>query len=533
MSQRRVHSKIIYKGDDGANKVFLCHEKLGNGGFAVVRRVTEQSTKKVYAMKIISKKRHLASKSKLFMKEIENEIQIQKKLNHLNIVRSKMSFSDDQNQYILLEYCPGKSVWDYLNKSKNGRLNESETRKILKDVIQGLVYLHDQNIIHHDLKLENFLIGADGKVKIADFGLSTLLESKYDKICSYCGTPCYMSPEIIENENHGFEIDIWAIGVCAFIMLTGEQPFGKEGICEQIKKCDYCFPFGIQLSYEARDFIMSILRIDPERRPKAKDLLNHPFLKKKDHSKQIPNPIPNRKNQSNNCFDGVQILDENENPLKILDKNYLNHIQQENCQIDINTKKISDTSKPYITKFGFCNEGMGYLLRNGIVGVCFNDCSRMVMDPNEEFIQYYKYYNSNKEVIDLDDSLDQDQKIKLQSKIALVKKFSRRFKKNKYLYKLENEIYDLYNPLYNVKYFVKKNDAILFQMSTKDIQVDFIDQRKLIIFWNIKKMCLFKGVDEKFNLINLKDMTAMDPNCEENIKYKVAKELLMSLSAKM
>ena len=169
MSQQQfyVPGTITYNREDGTKNIFVCHEKLGHGGFAAVYRVTIQNTNKAYAIKVIPKERFESAKGKISIEKWKNEIKIQKNLFHQNVVKSKISFSDDFNYYIALEYCPGKSIREYLRNSENGRLSEPETRKILNDVIEGLIFLHNHQIIHHDLKLENFLIGADGKVKIA------------------------------------------------------------------------------------------------------------------------------------------------------------------------------------------------------------------------------------------------------------------------------------------------------------------------------------------------------------------------------
>lgn len=287
MASIRVPPRIIYNREDGIRDVFVCQEKLGHGGFAVVYRVIHQNTAKVYAMKVISKNGSTSTRGKLFLDKLKNEIQIQKNIDHPNIVRSRLSFSDDTNYYIILEYCPGKSVRDYLRRSEQRRLSEPETRRILNDVIQGLVYLHNHQIIHHDIKLENFLIGSDGRVKIADFGISSILKDDEEKNYSISGTVNYMSPEIIQKENkgHSYEVDIWALGVSAFIMLTGRPPFDgldRDIIYRNIRNADYRFPTAINLSYEAKDFIKATLRVDPRKRPTAIDLMTHPFLTKYD-----------------------------------------------------------------------------------------------------------------------------------------------------------------------------------------------------------------------------------------------------------
>lgn len=391
MNQSRMHipPKIVYVRDDGSKDIYICNEKLGQGGFAVVYRVTQQNTNKSYAMKVILKDKRTCSINNFLLEKIQNEIQIQKKLNHPNIVASKISFSDERNQYIILEYCPGKSIREYLRKSEQGHLTEPETRKILKDVIQGLIYLHKRKIIHHDLKLENFIIGANGKVKIADFGVSYALKNANDKIFSVYGTTNYMAPEMLQDDNqgHSLEVDIWSIGVSAFIMLTGQQPFNgfeKEVVYENIKKCDYHFPSQIQLSYEARDFIKLILRLDPWRRPAATDLLTHPFLTKNDIEKiQLYKPpiietINKTKFNSNihkigslnnpnllrKSYKGIQIVkpkysNQLASSLKKPELNNLLNYPQENGQSNVlntNEKKNFIIPTNFVVKYCFCDE---------------------------------------------------------------------------------------------------------------------------------------------------------------------------------
>lgn len=576
MTQPQIHvpSRIIYAREDGTKDIFICHEKLGHGGFAVVHRVTHQNTNKTYAMKVISKERYSSSKGKSILEKLKNEISIQKNLVHPNIVRSKLSFSDEFNQYIVLEYCPGKSIREYLRKSETGRLSESETRKILKDVVQGLIYLHNRKIIHHDIKLENFIVGVNGKVKIADFGISAVLKDDSEKNNSICGTASYMSPEILskDTKGHGFEVDIWAVGVSAFVMLTGQQPFegfDKEMIYERIKKCDYHFPLTVPLSLEAKDFIKSILRIDPNKRPTAIDLIGHPFLTKFDNEqiqlykppqlpqnkipiiqnnnfvpllKSIRKPSPSIRPMNNFCNVNLRrssnmsvpkVMDDFNTPFKKMNNSLPLSIENNQLNNNFNSplRKSFVVPRHFVTKYCFHGNDLGYLLGDGTVGVCFDDRSRIVIDPNEEFIQYYKNYNSSAEVVDLNECFDINED--LQGKISLVQKFARSFKKFVCLYDITSDFNDSFTPLHHVKYFVKKSESILFKLNDKNIQVNFNDRKKLIIFWNTKKMCIVRLLKEKCNLLDLKDVVNMNSNCEEYKKYKYAKEMLSALALKI
>lgn len=585
MSQPEIHvpPTIIHAHGVDIKNVFTTHEKLGQGGFAAVYRVTHDNSNKSYAIKVTPKDGYSESKLKAINEKLKNEIQIQKKLNHQNIVQSKLAFSDEKNNYIVLEYCPGRSIRDLLRKSESGRLSEAETRKILKDIINGLSFLHNCQIIHHDLKLENFLIGKDGKVKIADFGLAILMnedDENNKKKSPICGTTNYLSPEIIQKKNKGmgFETDIWAVGVATFIMLTGKPPFegcDKEMTYENIKNCNYQFPSKIQISKEAKDFVKSILKIDPHKRPTAIDLIDHPFLTKFDNeqiqlfnessqkvtpiqkvqcSPKLP-PVPIQSSyspvravvskitpsysprirsfsglsESRGQFSGQISEESGPQHRKSNLSNYGNtnlfydHENNESNGFVSNVKKNFIVPNFIVTKHCFKNDDLGYLLADGTVGVCFDDKTRVVISPDEKFVQFYKSTNSYAEAINAEETKINEM---VKSKISLVKAFAKSFKKFKYLYELEEKNYDPLETLNNVKCFVKKDDSILFKLSNKNIQVNFSDFKKLLIFWNTKKMCIFRVIKEKCCLMNLNEVCNMEANCDEIDKFKKAKNML-------
>lgn len=578
-----VPSIITNVNENGTKNVFISHEKLGQGGFAAVYRVTHKNTNKVYAMKVISKERYTSSNGNSSLEKLKNEIQIQKTLNHPNIVQSRISFSDDSNYYIALEYCPGKTIREYLKNNSQGRLSEPETRKILKDVINGLVFLHNRHIIHHDLKLENFIIGSDGRVKIADFGLATFHKDDEDKNLSICGTPNYMSPEILlkKDKGNGFASDVWAIGITAYTLLTGKAPFSgisREIVYEKIKNCVFNFPSSIQISYEAREFIKSILKFDPSKRPTASELLIHPFIKKYDPepiqlykpiqanpqiqsftpspTKRRPMPTPSMKDNvakygkalpqtpSNNRY-GItrrspnidsplcrRILDDSDDIIKkpsyLVGQVQSDYENKEANNSSSNYRKNFSIPNNFVTKHLFIKKDLCYMLGNGIVGACFDDKSRIVMDPNEAFVQYYTNYSSLEEVFEIDNSIEFEGE--LHDKISLVKNIAKAFKKYRNLYEVTKTTYLSSIPLHFISRFTKMDDLILFKFNNKNVQANFKDSKKLIIFWNTKKMCFFKDIKEKSRLLDPADVTRMNANSDELRKYKRAKEMLNTLA---
>lgn len=123
----------------------------------------------------------------------------------------------------MLEYCRNYTLKDLVKRRK--RLTEHETRMYVSQVVKALIYIHAQGIIHRDLKLGNILINDQMEAKICDFGLSTRIKAEGEVKKTICGTPNYIAPEILEENGHSYEVDIWSIGVIMFTLLFGKPPF--------------------------------------------------------------------------------------------------------------------------------------------------------------------------------------------------------------------------------------------------------------------------------------------------------------------
>lgn len=546
-------STIVQTYGDGTKEIYLKHEELGQGGFATVYRVTNQKTNRDYAIKVIPKERYEGPNGKKAFEKLKNEIKIQRILNHPNIVKSYGSFSDDFNYYIILEYCPNKSVKELLRNSPTGYLSESVTRRILLEVVEAIAYLHSKHVVHRDLKLENYMIGSDGNVKIADFGLSVILQDDDQLQYTFCGTPNYFSPELLQEGNKGYsyEVDIWAIGVSAFTMLTGHTPFEGERksiTYENIKNCDYHFPSYIPISPLAKNFIKTIFEIDPDIRPTAIDLLGHKFLTTTTDKEQVclikKNVTTYTSNQSENSS-SARYYNFHANisghirpkfPLPTRDvKKYNNNNSNSNAFhsnviSSVTSEQLFNLPRSAVSRYLINGKDLGYLLANGIVGACFTDHSRMVMDPNEDFIQYYRNYGLNLKIIDLDDyDSKKSKKDKLYDKISLIKKFAKTLKKTTSLYDLPTIDFDTTSTLNYIKYYKIVDDTIIFRFNDKNVQVNFNDHKKLFIFWDTKQMCLVRNIKDKCALLNLNDVVNMNPKTDEYKKLIAAKNLMSQL----
>ncbi|CAD8137875.1 unnamed protein product [Paramecium octaurelia] len=216
--------------------------------------------------------------------QLQKEIQMLSKLQHPNIVRYLGCEQKNQFINIFLEYVSGGSVQSMLERF--GCFKESLIKTYLRQILLGLSYLHAQNVIHRDIKGGNILIDNSGKCKLADFGSSKQLSDfAHDTLGSICGTPNYMAPEVINQEQYGKKADIWSLGCTIIEMATGLPPFSelKDAIAIMVRigKSTKPPPIPPQLvSDESRHFLSLCLQVDPKKRATVDQLLNHSFLKK-------------------------------------------------------------------------------------------------------------------------------------------------------------------------------------------------------------------------------------------------------------
>ncbi|KAJ6669888.1 hypothetical protein lerEdw1_000437 [Lerista edwardsae] len=247
---------------------------LGKGGFAKCYEMTDLITNKVYAAKIIPHSRVAKPHQR---EKIDKEIELHRMLNHRHIVQFYHYFEDKENIYILLEYCSRRSMAHILKARKV--LTAPEVRYYLRQIVSGLKYLHEQEILHRDLKLGNFFINDSMELKVGDFGLAARLEPLENRRRTICGTPNYLSPEVLNKQGHGCESDIWALGCVMYTMLLGRPPFETTNLKETyrcIREARYSLPSS--LLPPAKHLIASMLSKNPEDRPSLDDVVRHDFL---------------------------------------------------------------------------------------------------------------------------------------------------------------------------------------------------------------------------------------------------------------
>lgn len=150
-----------------------------------------------------------------------SEIKIHKALRHPNIVRFEHFFEDEQNVYLLLEICRSESLNELIKRRK--KVTEFETRVYLEQILRAVKYLHQNKIIHRDLKLGNLFLSEAMEVKLGDFGLAAKLTDETERRHTVCGTPNYIAPEVLyQGKGHSRPADLWSLGVIVFTLLYGE-----------------------------------------------------------------------------------------------------------------------------------------------------------------------------------------------------------------------------------------------------------------------------------------------------------------------
>ena len=356
-------------------------KQLGSGSFGRVYLVSHNDSKKLFALKVIDKRKLMVSYGKLDI--IYNEINIHSKLAHENIIKLYNVHEDNENINIIMEYAEKGNLFQLISKEKTG-LDESKAFEYFIQVVNAVYYLHINNIIHRDIKPENILIGSDDKIKLCDFGWAK--ELTLENRSTFCGTIEYMAPEIVGSENYDYSVDIWSLGILLYELLYGHSPFkanSTKNVIINIKTHELTYDDkNKKVSNICKDLIQKLLDSNPQKRLKIKDILEHPFVKK--HSKKFKykkklSTVINDEEIKNN-FDNKIIGNDND-----IDKNYDNILA--NRLKRSNTRYISSNNQE---KFG-----MKLLSQKGLFSTGINE----EMEENENKKAIKNKLKSNKLVL--------------------------------------------------------------------------------------------------------------------------------------
>ncbi|XP_067124805.1 serine/threonine-protein kinase PLK1 [Centruroides vittatus] len=271
ISTREIPEFLI---DPTTKKRYSRGRFLGKGAFAKCYELIDVETKEVFAGKIVSKALLVQDYQK---QKMSQEISIHRTLVHKHIVTFHSFFEDVDNVYIILELCRRRSLMEMRKRRKT--LTEPETRYFLRQILLACKYLHEEKIIHRDLKLNNLFLSDEMEIKLGDFGLATRVDYDGERKKTVCGTPNYIAPEVITKKGHSFEVDVWSIGCILYTLLVGKPPFESSRLKEtymRITKNEYHIPS--KISPVARVLIQKLLRPEPAQRPSVNEILCDEFL---------------------------------------------------------------------------------------------------------------------------------------------------------------------------------------------------------------------------------------------------------------
>ncbi|XP_072763488.1 serine/threonine-protein kinase polo [Anoplolepis gracilipes] len=556
---------VIYDANNGTS--YTKGRFFGKGGFAKCYEITESKTHQVFAGKIVPKSLMIKSNQR---EKMTQEIAIHQTLKHKHIVGFHGFFDDSHNVYIILELCRKRSMMELHKRRK--ALSECETRYFMKQILDGVFYLHQHRIIHRDLKLGNLFLNDELQVKIGDFGLATRLEHDGERKKTVCGTPNYIAPEVLMKVGHSYEADIWSIGCIMYTLLAGKPPFETSSLKEtysRIKQVQYKTPQHI--SKPAMNMVANMLQLNPSKRPSVSKLMKDIFFT----SGYMPTSLPlscltmaprldmleshcNRKPLGEMNLNGYSEQDilASRVPNSPLRKAKLNAEIMEPQRVNHDIKKMLYTLKEqlaavlkfkpakditssgdemtdpaaqpviwiskwvdYSDKYGF-----GYQLSDDGVGVMYNDGTRLIMLANGFNIHYI-----NREGDELYYTVKEYPE-NLEKKMKLMNFFLKYM--NEHLMKAGGSIAvkqsDSLSRIPYIHQWFRTQTAVVMQLTNGTVQVNFLDHAKIIM---CPLMAAVTYIDHDKNFRTYRFQTIQEHGCSKglakNLMYAYEKIGLM------
>ena len=357
---------------------------IGKGNFGSISKILRKSDNKI----LVWKELDYSIMSEKEKQNIVSEVNILKELHHPNIVQYYDRIIDKQNQkiYIIMEYCEGGDIGKIIKKLKltKEHFPEELIWKFFIQVLQALKFCHNYKegkckILHRDIKPSNVFLDGDNNAKLGDFGLSRILSEENNFAYSQVGTPYYMSPEQIEDLKYNEKSDIWSLGCFLYEMATFTPPFNASNqlsLAMKIKNGNVTEIPNIY-SQELNNVIMCLIRVNPDNRPNAEEILNYApisirikekklkeyYIKIKKKENDIKKREENLIIKEKEIDDKINDIKERENELNIkeekLEEKEL-ELHKREMMVEIKEKELSDKENNFQNKFNENNNNMTY-----------------------------------------------------------------------------------------------------------------------------------------------------------------------------
>ncbi|KAF1949639.1 Pkinase-domain-containing protein [Byssothecium circinans] len=263
-----------FSGSVDPTTLYTKQQCIGGGSFGKVYKGIDRRTGQLVAIKVID-----VENAEDEVDDIITEIAILSGMNSPYVTKYYGSYLHGTDLWIVMEFCSGGSCADLM---KPGPIGETEIAVMLKELLMGLTYLHDDHKLHRDIKAANILVSANGQVKLADFGVSGQLSATMTKKNTFVGTPFWMAPEVIKQSGYDHKADIWSLGITALELAHGEPPYADI----HPMKVLFLIPknpspqLSGNFSRQFKEFVELCLQKDPRQRPSAKQLLQTDFIRK-------------------------------------------------------------------------------------------------------------------------------------------------------------------------------------------------------------------------------------------------------------
>lgn len=560
--------------DTKSNVTYRRGNFLGKGGFARCYEFKNTTTGEVFAGKVVSKRILIKPHHK---EKVVQEIRIHSSLSHKYVVSMHSYFEDESNMYIVLELCRKRSLMEMHKRRKT--LTTPEVRYFMRQIVLACKYMHDNKVIHRDLKLGNLFINENMEIKVGDFGLATRLSFDGERKKTLCGTPNYIAPEILNKKGHSYEVDIWSLGCIMYTLFVGSPPFETSSLkttYAKIKNNDYYLPPRIETA--ARHLIQKLLHPDPQCRPSAAAILKDEFFT----TGYIPSRIPTScLTMQPRITHNMTMLEESKvsGRKPLVDKNAQNipvdpkeSLAIATAKMEIAVKKLNEITKDATPKDFYLRDllsmvtslishkpevlytgnaedaqdpsavpfvwiskwvdytdkyGVGYQLCENSIGVYFNDITHLVLLADGKTLQFID--RNNEEHYYTKESFPKD----LHKKLTLLNYFNTYMNEN-LLTAGENakpRDGDEMTQVPHLRAWLRTKSAIIFHLTNGTFQANFFKDHTKIILCPLMGAVSYIDEDKNFTIYTFKliEKYGCSPFLASRLRY--AKGMLEKLYA--